>query len=60
MAPGALCATLQGELGRLYEGWREALLQCVAHAEAFIDFGEDDDIGGDVLDDGACYLVSIE
>ncbi len=33
---------LQGELGRLYERWRQALLRALAHLEADIDFPEED------------------
>src|SRR6266849_4892359 len=32
---------LAGELGRLYEGWRERLLRALAHVEAEIDFPEE-------------------
>ncbi|HEX7966869.1 MAG TPA: tRNA uridine-5-carboxymethylaminomethyl(34) synthesis GTPase MnmE, partial [Stellaceae bacterium] len=32
---------LEGELGRLYEGWRERLLRALAHVEAEIDFPEE-------------------
>jgi tRNA modification GTPase len=32
---------LGGELGRLYEGWRERLLRALAHVEAEIDFPEE-------------------
>jgi len=33
---------MQGELGRLYEGWRQVLLRALAHLEADIDFPEED------------------
>ncbi len=33
---------LQGELGRLYESWRERLLRALAHREAEIDFSDED------------------
>lgn len=33
---------LDGELGRLVEDWRQALVLCLAHLEAAIDFVEDD------------------
>lgn len=33
---------MQGELGRLYEGWRGALLRALAHLEADIDFPDED------------------
>ncbi|HXZ00563.1 MAG TPA: tRNA uridine-5-carboxymethylaminomethyl(34) synthesis GTPase MnmE [Stellaceae bacterium] len=32
---------LAGELGRLYEGWRERLMRALAHLEAEIDFPEE-------------------
>jgi tRNA modification GTPase len=32
---------LSGELGRLYEGWRERLLRALAHLEAAIDFPDE-------------------
>lgn len=32
---------LGGELGRLYDGWRERLLRALAHAEAEIDFPDE-------------------
>ncbi len=32
---------LDGELGRLYDGWRESLLRAAAHVEAVIDFAEE-------------------
>jgi tRNA modification GTPase len=33
---------LDGDLGRLVEDWRQALILCLAHLEAAIDFVEDD------------------
>ncbi len=33
---------LQGELGRIYESWRERLLAALAHREAAIDFSDED------------------
>lgn len=33
---------LDGHLGSLYENWREDLVGCLAHIEAFIDFPEED------------------
>ena len=37
---------MQGELGRLYESWRERLLNALAHTEAGIDFSDEDLPGG--------------
>nr|CAH0109552.1 unnamed protein product [Daphnia galeata] len=38
-----------GELAGLYNVWRTQILTCMAHLEAFVDFGEDQDIGDEVL-----------
>jgi tRNA modification GTPase len=46
---------LDGELGRLYEGWRQTLLRAAAHVEAAIDFPEED--LPETLDDGARRAV---
>jgi tRNA modification GTPase len=35
-------AQAAGELGRLYDGWREKLVRALAHAEATIDFADDE------------------
>lgn len=37
---------MEGELGRLYEGWRQRLTRALAHLEAEIDFPEEDLPGG--------------
>lgn len=42
---------LDGRLSDLYEGWRQELIKGLAHAEAVIDFGDDEDLDGDSLDD---------
>lgn len=39
-----------GELAMLYNQWRASILQCMAQLEAFIDFGEDQDIGNEIMD----------
>jgi tRNA modification GTPase len=38
-------AQASGSLRRTYGAWRAELLRCLAHAEAVIDFGEDERIG---------------
>jgi len=38
---------LDGRLSLLYEGWRTDLVKGLAHAEAVIDFGDDEDLAGD-------------
>jgi len=40
---------LEGEIGRIYEGWRERLLRALAYAEADIDFSEED-LGGGIAE----------
>jgi tRNA modification GTPase len=42
-----------GALRRQYGAWRAELLRCLAHAEAVIDFGEDERIGASVAADVA-------
>ncbi|MEX0583973.1 MAG: tRNA uridine-5-carboxymethylaminomethyl(34) synthesis GTPase MnmE [Sneathiella sp.] len=37
---------MRGELGRIYEGWRAALISSLAHLEADIDFPDEDLPGG--------------
>lgn len=38
-----------GELSAIYNKWRDSILRSMAYLEAFVDFGEDQDIGEDVL-----------
>ncbi len=38
-----------GSLSKLYEQWRQKLIRCLAHVEAYIDFAEDQDIESDTL-----------
>ena len=35
---------LSGASTAMYDRWRDELIKCLAHVEAFIDFGEDDEI----------------
>uniref|UniRef100_A0A2K5PQJ7 5-taurinomethyluridine-[tRNA] synthase subunit GTPB3, mitochondrial n=1 Tax=Cebus imitator TaxID=2715852 RepID=A0A2K5PQJ7_CEBIM len=41
---------LDGELGHLCRGWAETLTKALAHVEAYIDFGEDDNLEEGVLE----------
>ena len=50
---------LEGELGRLYEDWRERLLAALAHLEAGIDFS-DEDLPPGVEADAARELALLE
>lgn len=43
---------MQGELGRLYDGWREQLIGALAHLEADIDFPDED------LPDGVATAIA--
>ena len=43
---------LDGRLSNLYEGWRKDLVKGLAHAEAVIDFGDDEDLDEDYEDGG--------
>ncbi|XP_073824274.1 5-taurinomethyluridine-[tRNA] synthase subunit GTPB3, mitochondrial [Musca autumnalis] len=38
-----------GSLSRLYDNWRKCLIRSAAHLEAYIDFGEDENIEEDVV-----------
>ncbi|NWI45822.1 GTPB3 GTPase, partial [Picathartes gymnocephalus] len=49
---------MEGELGRLYQRWSHTLTQALAHLEAYIDFSEDDNVGEEVLSQGASPSVS--
>eukprot|EP00980_Cylindrotheca_fusiformis_P008084 scaffold1722_cov120-Cylindrotheca_fusiformis.AAC.14 len=43
---------LDGKLSKVYEDWRSQLISGLAHAEAVIDFGDDERLGeDDILDD---------
>lgn len=39
-----------GALRKLYDNWRRTLLECTASLEAYIDFGEEDNIENDVVE----------
>lgn len=43
---------LDGELGHLCQGWADTLTKALAHVEAYIDFGEDDNLEEGVLERG--------
>ncbi|KAE9039683.1 tRNA modification GTPase [Phytophthora rubi] len=46
---------LSGDIGEIYEGWRDSLVRCLAYTEAMIDFGDDED---DVTD--AAYEAAVD
>ncbi|RQM30625.1 hypothetical protein B5M09_010708, partial [Aphanomyces astaci] len=46
---------ISGTIGQVYDDWRRSIMQCLAHSEALIDFGEDED---DVTDDA--YIAVIQ
>ena len=41
---------MDGQLGALYDQWRDQLVKLLAHGEAFVDFVEEDDIPQDLWD----------
>ncbi len=43
------CDQMDGGLRDLYSGWRKEIVSCLAHAEAVIDFGEDEDDCNDAV-----------
>ena len=49
---------LGGELGRLYEGWRDRLVRVLAHSEAEIDF-PDEGLPGDLASVGRAEIRSL-
>ncbi|XP_032123755.1 tRNA modification GTPase GTPBP3, mitochondrial isoform X1 [Sapajus apella] len=51
---------LDGELGHLCRGWAETLTKALAHVEAYIDFGEDDNLEEGVLEQGGYLGVGKE
>jgi len=42
---------MDGRVTKIYENWRNELIKGLAHAEAVIDFGDDEDLTGDDDDD---------
>ena len=52
---GQALRQLSGDIGEIYEGWRDSLVKCLAYAEAMIDFGDDED---DVTD--AAYGAAVD
>ncbi|PIK45545.1 putative tRNA modification GTPase GTPBP3, mitochondrial [Apostichopus japonicus] len=51
---------MSGELGSLYGRWRNELVKVVAHVEAFIDFSEDENIEGSIVDQAMESLKKLE
>ena len=41
---------MEGDLARLYTGWRKRIIKSLANVEAFIDFSEEENIEDDVMD----------
>lgn len=48
-----------GSLSKLYQKWRQELLHTLAHFEAYIDFGEDENIDDDTLEKVRSQLESL-
>lgn len=51
---------LDGRVSRVYDEWRGQLISGLAHAEAVIDFGDDEHLGDDDADAGGDYGVTDE
>ncbi|XP_078217895.1 5-taurinomethyluridine-[tRNA] synthase subunit GTPB3, mitochondrial isoform X4 [Callithrix jacchus] len=51
---------LDGELGHLCRGWAETLTKALAHVEAYIDFGEDDNLEEGVLEQANIEVRALE
>lgn len=49
-----------GSLSRLYDKWRKCLIRCAAHLEAYIDFGEDENIEDDVIFQLSKELINVQ
>ena len=45
---------------RQYEAWRGALLSCLSHVEAVIDFGEDEQLADDVAAEVLPRVVALQ
>ncbi|GMF44691.1 unnamed protein product [Phytophthora fragariaefolia] len=52
---GQALRQLSGDIGEIYEGWRDSLVRCLAYTDAMIDFGDDED---DVTD--AAYEAAVD
>ncbi|NXS19919.1 GTPB3 GTPase, partial [Mystacornis crossleyi] len=48
---------MEGDLGRLYQRWSRTLTQALAHLEAYIDFGEGEEVEDEVLAQGEVPLA---
>ncbi|XP_019592599.2 5-taurinomethyluridine-[tRNA] synthase subunit GTPB3, mitochondrial isoform X1 [Rhinolophus sinicus] len=51
---------LDGELGHLCQGWADTLTKALAHVEAYIDFGEDDNLEEGVLERADSQVRELE
>ncbi|XP_059016409.1 tRNA modification GTPase GTPBP3, mitochondrial isoform X2 [Mustela lutreola] len=51
---------LDGELGHLCHGWAKTLTKALAHVEAYIDFGEDDNLEEGVLERADSQVRELE
>ncbi|XP_039910281.1 tRNA modification GTPase GTPBP3, mitochondrial, partial [Hirundo rustica] len=51
---------MEGDLGQLYQRWSHTLTQALAHLEAFIDFGEDEEVEEEVLEQVAVAVRALQ
>ncbi len=50
----------EGVLGRLYDGWREAIIRARALIEAELDFPDEDDVPGSISDEAWAMVAALE
>lgn len=48
---------MEGSLSKLYKEWRDKILKCLAHVEAYIDFSEEENIEDNVLEEGTILAL---
>lgn len=49
-----------GELAEIYNRWRVSIIQHMANLEAYVDFGEDQDIGHEVLSSLEVSIINLK
>eukprot|EP00961_Rhodomonas_salina_P081137 1091148-Rhodomonas_salina.2 len=47
----AAVGQVEGRSTAVWERWRGELIKCLANVEAFLDFGEDDEVGAEAVDE---------
>lgn len=52
-------AQSSGALGRLYDGWRDLLIQAMGLTEAAIDFSDEGDVAGDAMEAARAIVLDV-